>query len=389
MVTFKGKEVKGFSFDDAYDKLAERRRTIHDITCPLNEWEPKVSETNKLVLQHKDYGEFTPTEHALSQMAIVGGNQGGGFLKSLGRDVESTNKKKDNGYKRDRLDAELQKHILENTLFRKDRVNQEKPRFFRTWKDGTLRALLSTQYAVINNSWYLEVLQNLIPDGVFLRWRGNADNFNADLLVPDSLMESDDSGYGGYIHVVNSEIGLRRISGIAGTYRMICTNGMIGIVDSSSFVGKIHKGNVDLEALRISIEKGVKEQLRLIDNNIQQVLGIKAYGVGDVPMPRVFAQIAKDYRIGRPHMMGILDSYATEMETVGKSVKSAFGVVQALTRYAQTRNDDEAEEFEMIGGKIASMGESRWNNRVEIAKKLDKDDMVNVYGEPLATALSA
>jgi hypothetical protein len=392
MVTIGGKTFKNtFGFDGAYDRLAQSRRVVRDLVGPLSDWKPTINGGGEFVFEYKDGEQFIPTDHSLSQSAIVGGNQGGGFLKALRRNTEATNREKTNGINRDAKDASLMVSIMENTLFRSDRVDQKKDRLFRLWTDGTMRAILSTQYAIINSEWYLDILKEIVPEGQFTRWRGDADNMRADLLVPDTMREMDDSDYGGQIHIGNSEIGLARISGLCSIFRLVCTNGMISSRAAGIATRKVHRGEVDLVELKATIISNIKKQLKLVDSEINNVLGLKAYGVGDVKMPLVFAQLAKQYKIGRPHMQGILDGYATEAETVGvENIRSAFGVVQALTRFAQKAKDDnDWEGLETTAGRIASLSNEKWDSIVKVAGSLSDKDLADVYGGQLAEALSA
>ena len=387
-----GKVYKNaITFDQAYDRLAQSKRQVRDMTCPLTDWRPVVNRDGAFALENKSGAQYVPTDHALSQMAVVGGNQGGGFLKALRRNVVATNKEKTNGITRDRGDSELMVRILQNTLFHKDRVDQTKDRFFRTWSDGTMRALLSTQYAVVNSEWYLDVLRDTIPTGVFTRWNGDADTLRADLLVPDTVRKADDSDYGGQVHIGNSEIGNRRVISACSIFRLVCTNGMIAAKSLGEGTRKVHRGDLDLETLRITITSNIKDQLKIMDNQIYNLLGMKAYGVGDVSMPLVFAQLAKQYKLGRNVMPKILDAYATEGELVGiKHINSAFGAIQAITRQAQNMADPmDMESMEIVAGQIAAMPRPKWDSLVGMAGKLGKADLESVYGEALATAIAA
>ena len=380
------------TFDQAYERLAGRKRMVNDIVAPLKDWRPIVNGVGDFVMEHKSGQQFVPTDYALGQMAIVGGNQGGGLLKALRRDVPATNKEKTNGVTRDNGDAELMVKILENGLFHKDRTEQSKDRLFRTWSDGTMRALLSTQYAIVDSEWVLDVLKEVVPEGVFTRWRGDADNLRADLLVPDSVRNSpDDSDYGGQIAVGNSEIGNRRVTTACSIFRLVCTNGLIVAKSLGEATRKVHRGELDLADLRLRMLSSIGTQLSIADQQIDNVLGLKAYGVGDVSMPLVFAQLANQYKLGRNVMPGILDAYATEGETVGtKDINSAFGAVQALTRHAQTiKDDNEWERMETVAGEIVAMNKNRWDSLVGAAGQLGQPELEKVYGDVLAAAVMA
>jgi hypothetical protein len=69
------------------------------------------------------------------------------------------------GGERGRADYECLRDYIRIHLFDYERVDQNKERLFRTWKDGTLRAFLSKQYTIVNNAWFLDVLSKAVPVG--------------------------------------------------------------------------------------------------------------------------------------------------------------------------------------------------------------------------------
>jgi hypothetical protein len=150
-------------------------------------------------------------------------------------------------------------------MFQGDRVDQDKPRLFRTWSDGTLRAILSTRYQAVNNSWYMNAIREIFPDSKVIRWRGNADTLQFDVHVPGIQAEDNDSGYGGILHVGNSEIGQRSIIAQLGVLRFICTNGMI-VMDSIAGIRQRHIGDIDLVDLRKRVVDTISEGLPNIED---------------------------------------------------------------------------------------------------------------------------
>ena len=58
-----------------------------------------------------------------------------------------------------------------------------------------MRAMLSNKYAIVNNQWMMEVIQEAVPNGMLSHWRGDADTMYGNVLIPDSIREEDDSDY--------------------------------------------------------------------------------------------------------------------------------------------------------------------------------------------------
>jgi hypothetical protein len=135
----------------------------------------------------------------------VAGRTSDWFLRDL-RENKNHQTKDEVVFKRDRGDAELLVQCLKQTLWRADRFDQEKERLWRTWSDGSMRAMLSDKYAIVNNAWVMEVIREAVPAGMFSHWRGDADNMYGNVLIPDSIRQEDDSDYGGMLSVGNSEI---------------------------------------------------------------------------------------------------------------------------------------------------------------------------------------
>lgn len=197
------------TYDEVLDQIADDQNKIEDIRAPLSEFTPVVNDDGNAVLKYKDGREFEPTDHSLKNIAVAG-KTSDWFLRDLRNDKLDTHG--ETVYKRNSGDAELLVHCLKQTLWHENRFDQDVERLWRTWDNGTLRAMLSNKYAIVNNQWMMEVVRETIPQGMVSHWRGNADNIFGNILIPDSIREEDDSDYGGMLSIGNSEIGMRRIS---------------------------------------------------------------------------------------------------------------------------------------------------------------------------------
>jgi len=179
---------KCIDYDTAMEKIADDQRQIEDLRAPLNDFTPKVNDNGEACLEYKDGRQFIPTDHALKNIAVAG-RTSDWFLRDLRTDKTHTSRD-EVIYKRDSGDAELLVHCLNQTLWRKDRFDQEKERLWRTWSDGSLRAMLSDKYAVVNNQWVMEVIREAVPAGMLSHWRGDADNMYGNVLQMFLLADS-------------------------------------------------------------------------------------------------------------------------------------------------------------------------------------------------------
>ncbi len=369
---------KCIDYDTAMDKIADDQRKIQDLRAPLNDFTPIVNDSNEAVLRYKDGRHFKPTDHALKNIAVAG-RTSDWMLRDL-RNEKTAGSKDDILFKRDREDAELLVHCLEQTLWREDRFDQDKERLWRTWSDGSLRAMLSDKYAIVNNSWVMEVIREAVPAGMLSHWRGDADNMYGNVLIPDSIRQEDDSDYGGMLSIGNSEIGMRRISSTPSVFRAICMNGCIWDQEKGKSIRQVHRGEIDLSLLKYEIIQNLNNQIPLMDQGIDLLLKLRSYGNEGVPMSKIVGQVCSDNRVTKKHSFGVLKAFAVEKSEVEELANTAFGVANAFTRFGQTLGDDGWVKFDEIGGKIANMTEAKWSSTVKSAKSMDDKQLEKLFG---------
>ena len=372
-------------WDEAIEKMKLEQRVINDMERPMSAWEP-VMDGLKFKLRLKETGQcFLPTRHAMNQMANVGQCRQFDWLLDDPRHrttVDKTTKEKKILWTRDSRDEQMVRDFVDNHLFQADRLDQDKDRLFRTWTDGTLRAVLSTKYQKVNNLWYLNVLKRLQPDAKVIRWRGNADTLQFDAFLPDTTTDEKDSGYGGIIHGGNSEVGQRSIIATIGVLRLICTNGMISIDFANEGVRQRHIGQLDLVKLEADIIEKMNDSIPGIQSEIQKVLGLKQLGLGDTPMPAAFAQMAIDNHLGKKQVQGVWEAWLQESGIIGADdAKTAFGLQAAVTRFGQTLDNDRAYEYDVIGGRMTSLDRDKWDQFRGRAEHLTPKQIVRAIGE--------
>lgn len=387
----KGKEIKHvakvwqdqcLTYEQGLEKVAAEQAQIQDIRSPLSHWEPTVTNEGKFALLHKPSGQsFVPTEKATRDMAVLGFTSEW-FLADMQSD-KKMNASEDAAirFRRDRQDAEVLVSVLNATLFHPKRVEQDKTRLFRTWKNGTLRAVLSEQYTILNNMWYLETLKELIPGGLLSHWRGDADTVFGNILIPDTIREESDSHYGGMLSVGNSEIGLRRLMSLPSVFRAICMNGCIWEQEKGEAVNRVHRGEIDYDGLKLEIAKNLQAQIPLLSDGINRVLGCRLYKMGDVATVNVIAQLFIDFKLPKSQATKFLANYNVEAGILGSEVRTAFGLQSALTRLGQELDNDTWVKYDQIAGKIASLTPDRWDGMLKRAKTLDKNDLEKSLGD--------
>jgi len=369
---------KCIDYDTAMDKIVDGQNKIQDIRGGLQDFTPTVSEAGEAVLRYKDGREFVPTDHALKNIAVAG-RTSDWFLRDL-RESKNHQTKDEVVFKRDRQDAELLVQCLEKTLWRADRFDQEKERLWRTWSDGSLRAMLSNKYAIVNNAWVMEVIREAVPAGMLSHWRGDADNMYGNVLIPDSIRQEDDSDYGGMLSVGNSEIGSRRVSSTPSVFRAICMNGCIWDQEKGKSICQVHRGELDLDFLKHEIIRNLNEQIPLMNHGIDLLLKLRSYGNNGVSMAKIVGQVCKDLKVTKKQSFGVLKAFAVEQSEVEELANTAFGVANAFTRFGQTLTDDNWVKFDTLGGQVVNMPQAQWNSTVERAKSVDDKQLEKIFG---------
>lgn len=368
------------SFDDGLEKTANDQQKIQDIKGPLSDWQPIV-DNDKFALEHVSGRVLHPTAKAVKDMAVIG-RTSEWFLNDMMEDKKkNSDEDAETLFERDARDAQVLVDVLRVTLFAADRTDQKKTRLFRTWTDGTLRAVLSDQYAIVNNLWFLETLKNLIPGGLLSHWRGDADTIFGNVLIPDTIREESDSHYGGMLSIGNSEIGLRRVLSMPSVFRAICMNGCIWEQEKGVAVSQVHRGSIDFKGLELAIAKNLQAQIPLLSKGIDKVLGTRAYKFADVSTINMVAQFFKDFDLPKSKSPKFFAQFNVELGILGNEAMTAFGLQSALTRLGQELDNDDWVKYDQIAGKIANLTPDRWGGMLQRARTLDAKDIAKVLGD--------
>ena len=379
---------KCIDYDTAMEKIADDQRKIQDIRGGLQDFTPAVSESGEAVLRYKDGREFVPTDHALKNIAVAG-RTSDWFLRDLRED--KTHQTKDEVvFKRDSGDAELLVQCLEQTLWRSDRFDQGKERLWRTWSDGSLRAMLSDKYAIVNNEWVMEVIRGAIPAGMLSHWRGDADNMYGNVLIPDTIREEDDSDYGGMVSIGNCEIAKRNVMSMPSLFRAICMNGCIWSQMKGNEIKVRHIGDIDFDQLSGKLRHNIEAQIPLIPQGIERMLGLRAKGTDGVPMKNIIAAVAeKSVEVDKRGATAILEAWVTKESKIAPVERSLFDVVNSVTRAGQYLDNQSWVKFDELGGRLTNSTDKQWENLKRRAGDLEDADLSRIFsGKPVLTLTS-
>jgi hypothetical protein len=366
---------KTLDYKQGLEQVEKDKAQTEDILASVKDIVPTVNKEGKFALAYRDGREFLPTEHAIMQMGNWG-DCGTWFVQNLLKNPVDKEGREIPELKRDRQDAETLVTVFKNG-FR--RLDQSKKFLWRTRKDGSLRAMLTERYAIVDNRWFIERLAEFIPGGRLSHWRGDGDTIYGNVLIPDTIREETDSDYGGMLSVGNSEIGIRRVSSVPSIFRAICMNGCIWGQTKGEGIRQVHRGKIDLRALALEIKENLNKQIPLLPQGIDRLLGIRSYAWDGGEMKPLFAQVAKDYGFSKRQASDTLRSYHVERNTTPDYAKTLFGVVNSVTRAGQKLSNAEWIKFDEVGGQLAQYAENDWDRLVSKAKQLKTKEVEETF----------
>ena len=222
--------------------------------------------------------------------------------------------------------------------------------------NDVVRAIVSERYGVIDNHEAMEMVSNALPslnDALASHLFNDGDDIYGNILLPDYMKSEPDSDYGVGIAFKNSEIRNSTFKISPFLFRAICLNGMIwGRMNSEINVNQRHMGKIDLGDLQLQVTQAIKVALTQ-GNDMLTLLGYAKQVKVTNPVA-VIAQLARDEKMtieqGKLWHKGYLDSLHERHGDVHE--KSAFGIINGLTRSAQDYNASTREEMETLASKI-------------------------------------
>jgi hypothetical protein len=157
-------------------------------------------------------------------------------------------------------------------------------------------------------------------------------------------------------------------------------NGCIWDQEKGVAVRRVHRGTIDLTGLATEIQSNLNKQIPLLNSGIDIMLGLRSFGCGDLPMVNIFAEVGRTYKLPKKQIAGVMNAFRTEQDILGKDASSAFGVLNAVTRYGQTLDNDGWVKYDEIGGNMSKMDRPRWDKIRKRAASLDDKEVEQLVG---------
>jgi hypothetical protein len=151
------------------------------------------------------------------------------------------------------------------------------------------------------------------------------------------------------IHISNSEVGLRSVTIASYTFRLVCSNGMIGGGENGGIFRFRHTGDGDnlRDKVKAAIESTYLETTRIIaqfKEALNKTINDPASYLENIARDKANNVTQEQYK-------QMLDAYLLEPDN------NLYGVVNAITRTANTHYDGEDRfMLERLGQKVLSQG---------------------------------
>ena len=256
--------------------------------------------------------------------------------------------------------------------------------------NDVIRAIVSERYGVIDNHEAMEMVANALPslnDALASHLSNDGDDIFGNILLPDYMKSEPDSDYGVGIAFKNSEIRNSTFKISPFLFRAICLNGMIwGRMNSEINVNQRHMGKIDLGDLQLQVTHAIKVALTQGNDMLTLLNHAKQVKVQN-PIATI-AQLARDNKMtveqGRLWHKGYLDSLQESKGDIHE--KTAFGIINGLTRSAQDYKGATREQMETTASFILAPSidsdlqaiSKRWGLIDDRAKQLE-DKTVKQY----------
>lgn len=359
--------AKTITYDQALAIDANAKASRHDYVVNPSQFKFVVGSqdgTKDLCAIELSNGlQFLPTDHSWPQISIKIGVKSSSILREMANDSP------------DLQDVEAMVKLANNAM---RGLKPDSELFFRTYDNGTLRACFSGKYANIDNAWFIQSLQTLLPSGRLSHWNGDEDTIFGNLLLPDNMVhvaDDDDSDFGMMLALSNCEIGKRSFSVLPGLFRSICLNGNIWDAVKGTALKRKHMGEIKLETMFDALKDTITKQLPLAQTYVDKMLATRMLNIKATPKT-VLAMLAKQCKLEPHEAKTALDAY----ETLESKDSSLFGLVNAITRMAQTRSPSRQFEIDCMSSGLIDMGRDAWDTLNIRANALGISDLEEIFG---------
>ena len=221
---------------------------------------------------------------------------------------------------------------------------------------GTVRAVLSEHYSPLDNGSLCETLVPLLESRHRVSWFGLEDEgFHLHIVDPDrvrAVLPGDDYFCG--IYIGNSETGTRSVSCEAYLMRLVCSNGLVAMLEGQSLLRRRHI-HIESDRFRRTLAEAVQTGLEVADGFIETLRRATTQIVPDPGL--TLERLAERWQLSETTQNVARAAIQREAPNVQET---CYGVVQGLTEAAQLLPDTARHDLEVLAGKLAENGVPKW-----------------------------
>lgn len=216
----------------------------------------------------------------------------------------------------------------------------------------TLRGVLSEHYSRLDNTHLLDSLRPMLNGHYQVDWFGLSDEA-LHLRVIDPRLTREvlpDDALSVGIHLSNSEVGLRAVTVDALVYRLVCTNGLIRLVRGKSLLKQRHI-HIAQPRFVVALEEAVSQALQTASGFVEQMRRTTQQPIDDIE--KVLEKLGERHSLSANTQEAAKRSLLAERHEQQNTV---YGLVNGLTRAAQTLPDENRYDLEVLAGRLADGG---------------------------------
>ena len=223
---------------------------------------------------------------------------------------------------------------------------------------GEVRAVLSEHYSPLDNAVLCETLAPLLESRHRVNWFGLEDEgFHLHIVDPDrvrAVLPGDDYFCG--IYIGNSETGTRSVSCEAYLMRLVCSNGLVAMLEGQSLLRRRHI-HIHIESQRFqrTLAEAVQTGLEVADGFIETLRRATTQIVPDPAL--TLERLSERWQLSQTTQSVARAAIQREAPNVQET---CYGVVQGLTEAAQLLPDTARHDLEVLAGKLAENGVPKW-----------------------------
>jgi hypothetical protein len=245
-------------------------------------------------------------------------------------------------FKEDQRDQEISIKVA----YRED-INHPDGGFYYT------RGIVSPSAALISNSQFLQDLKPTVEEHGMRVWKSHfrPHDFHAKMIFGKdinvgTIQNPDNVNIG--VHISNSDVGARPLQVDMMLFRLVCTNGMIDMVDGVPLF-RMRQVNVSRSEFRDRLQNA----LHTLGNRKDMLIG-KFQDARNETVAKpyiVLSRICKKHALSKGQANAVKEEYNRGLAT-GEYDFNRISLVNAITRYAQECEQETRLKLETVAGKF-------------------------------------